>query len=119
MIKNWKEHSLHMDFPNIENARCSDIDLFYLYHDFLIIGEIKNKQGTYTEFQRKLHQQLIDKHKGGGIILYINHDKAIQKGDTMVDVSKAWVKEYYINHKWHKVNGYLTVNNAIQNIIER
>lgn len=120
MIRNWQEHGLHMDFSNIEvpQGRPSDVDMWYIDKSgFLIIGEIKNAMGTFTDGQRFLLQKLVDSHKGGGTILYITHHKDVHKGDTFVDVASCKVEEYYWNGKWRKPRSYTTVNEAIRKLL--
>lgn len=118
MIRDWKEHSLKMDFSNIETpvGRPSDIDLWYIDRGFLIIGEIKNAKGTFTDGQRHLLQKLIDNHKGGGIILYITHNRDVHQGDTFVDVSQCKVAEYYWRGQWRTPRQYTTVNDAFKKL---
>lgn len=51
MIRDWNEHSLHMDFSNIETSpgKPSDVDMWYISKsNFLIIGEIKKQPRWYT-----------------------------------------------------------------------
>lgn len=107
MIKNWDFHSLHMDFSSMYkgNDHPSDIDMVYLGRNkFLIIAEIKHERGTFTVGQRHLLETLIDGWKFGGMVIYVNHDRMVQHGDTDVDVSECFVKEYYIKGtgRWEK-----------------
>lgn len=121
MIRNWNEHSLHMAFDNIETpyGRPSDIDLWYItYNGFLIIGEIKNSKGTFTDGQKALLKRLIDNHKGGGTILYITHEKDVHKGDSMVDVAQCRVSEYYWQGKWRTPKQPTTVNEAFKKLLD-
>ena len=109
-----------MDFSNIEVpvGRPSDVDLWYIDKSgFLIIGEIKNAKGTFTDGQRYLLQRLIDNHKGGGTILYITHHRDVHRGDTIVDVSQCKVSEYYWNGKWRTPKQYTTVNDAFKKLL--
>lgn len=120
MIRNWQEHNLYMDFQNIDTPRGkpSDVDMFYIAsNNFLIISEIKNGKGTFTDGQRALFKKLIDNHKGGGTILYITHNKDVHKGDTVVDVSQCKVEEYYWYGKWVKPRQYTTVNDAFRKLL--
>lgn len=108
-----------MDFANIKTpvGRPSDIDMWYIDKSgFLIIGEIKNAKGTFTDGQRYLLARLVDSHKGGGTILYITHNKDVHQGDTFVDVSQCQVSEYYWHGKWIVPRRYTTVNEAIQKL---
>lgn len=119
MIRDWQEHSLYMDFSNIETpqGRPSDIDMWYITtNGFLIIGEIKNRKGTFTDGQKALLKKIVDRHKGGGTVLYITHNKDVHIGDSMVDVSKCQVSEYYWNGEWIKPREYTTVNDAFKKL---
>ena len=120
MIRNWEEHGLHMDFSNIRvpQGRPSDVDLWYIDRSgFLIIGEIKNAKGTFTDAQKYLLAKLVDNHKGGGTILYITHHRDVHQGDTIVDVSRCKVEEYYWHGKWIKPKQYTTVNEAFDKLL--
>lgn len=120
MIRDWNEHNLHMDFQNIRapKGRPSDIDMWYISNtNFLIIGEIKNGKGEFTEAQKWLLSRIIDNHKGGGTILYITHNKDVHRGDTIVDVAQCQVSEYYWHGKWHKPKQPTTVNEAFAKLL--
>jgi len=120
MIKDWDEHNLHMDFSHIDTAQGhpSDVDMWYITPtNFLIVGEIKNERGTFTDAQRRLLKKLIDHHKGNGTILYITHNKDVHRGDRIVDVSRCVVKEYYWNGKWRTPKKPTTVNEAFQKFL--
>ena len=106
-----------MNFGNIETPKGhpSDIDMWYITKDnFLIIGEIKNRKGSFTDFQRWMNERLIESHSGGGTVLYIEHDKDVHFGDTEVDVSKCYVKEYLWDGQWIKPQKPTTVNEAFK-----
>lgn len=121
MIRNWQEHQLNMDFSNIETpqGKPSDIDMWYISKtNFLIIGEIKNEMGYFTDSQKWLLAKLIDQHKGGGTILYITHEKDVHKGDRFVDVSKCQVAEYYWHGKWYVPRQPITVNEAFAKLLD-
>ena len=121
MIRDWEEHNLHMDFSNINTSpgKPSDVDMWYISKaNFLIIGEIKNAKGTFTQGQKYLLTRLIDNHKGGGAILYITHNKDVHKGDKFVDVSKCQVTEYYWQGKWRTPRKPTTVNEAFKVLTE-
>ena len=121
MIRNKQEQTLFMDFHNIKTPRGhpSDIDLWYITPEgFLILGEIKNAKGTFTEFQRLLNENLIAAHKGGGTVLYIVHNKDVHKGDREVDVSECLVKEYLWKGEWITPKHPITVNEAFAKLIE-
>lgn len=99
MIKNWDYHELHMDFSSMYDGgdHPSDIDMFYICKDnTLIIGEIKNAKGTFTDGQRRLLARVLNCHKYDAVGLYITHDKFVQNGDKEVDVSKCKVQEVYL-----------------------
>lgn len=121
MIRDWKEHQLNMDFSNIDTpqGKPSDVDMWYISKtNFLIIGEIKNGKGTFTDSQKWLLAKLIDNHTGGGTILYITHDKDVHKGDRFVDVSRCQVSEYYWHGKWYKPRQPITVNQAFAKLLD-
>lgn len=105
MIRNWDFKNLGMDFSNCDvgNGVPSDIDMFYLAKNgFLVLGEIKNERGYFSDGQRNLLRMIIDNYSHGGMILYIEHNKYRQNGDEFVDVAECFVKEYYSNHSWKK-----------------
>lgn len=119
MIRDKQEQTLFMDFHNIETPRGkpSDIDMWYITREnFLIIGEIKNEKGHFSDFQRQMNERLIDSHKGGGTVLYIEHDKDVHKGDLEVDVAKCLVREYLWGGKWVKPQKPTTVNEAFDRL---
>lgn len=121
MIRDWQEHSLYMDFSNIDTpyGKPSDVDMWYISHsNFLIIGEIKNGKGYFTDGQKRLLAKLIDNHKGGGTILYITHDRDVHRGDRFVDVSKCQVAEYYWHGKWYVPKQPITVNEAFAKLLD-
>ena len=121
MIRNWQEHELHMDFSNIDTpqGKPSDVDMWYISKtNFLIIGEIKNEKGYFTDSQKWLLARLIDNHKGGGTILYITHDKDVHVGDKTVDVSRCQVAEYYWHGKWYVPKQPITVNQAFAKLLD-
>jgi len=102
MIHNWEYHSLHLDFSSMYdgNDHPSDIDMFYLCRDnTLIIGEIKSNRGHFSAGQKRLIRRLIDLHDGDGVGLYITHDKLVQAGDRVVDVSICPVELLYIKEE--------------------
>ena len=118
MIRDWKRHSLYMDFSNLQmpKGRPSDIDMFYLCPDngILVLGEIKNRKGTFKYYQRNLFQQIVDNYTPAGMILYIIHDEFVEQGAEMVDVSKCEVAEYYWEGKWYKPHKLLRVREALE-----
>ena len=121
MIRSWAEHQLNMDFSHIDTpcGKPSDVDMWYISkNNFLIIGEIKNEMGYFTDGQRHLLAKLIDNHKGGGTILYITHDKDVHVGDRTVDVSRCQVAEYYWHGKWHVPKQPTTVNEAFTKLLD-
>ena len=98
MIKNWNFHNLYMDYSSMFDSdnHPSDIDMFYIgKDDILIIGEIKNEQGTLRDGQRRLLEKVANNWKRDAICLFITHNKYVQNGDTRVDVPNCYVKEYY------------------------
>lgn len=119
MIKNWKQHDLYMDFSNMNYGRGqpSDIDMFFIgRNNTLIIGEIKNERGYFGDYQRSLLKTIADNYKYDAIIIYINHDKRVEDGDTVVDVSLCEVKEIYYKNKqkWMIPKHYTVVGDVIQ-----
>ena len=120
MIRDWQEHSLNMDFSHIDTkyGRPSDIDMWYITpSNFLIIGEIKNSKGRFNDGQKALLKRIVDSHKGGGTILYITHNQDVHRGDTIVDVSRCKVSEYYWHGKWRTPKQYTTVNEAFNKLL--
>lgn len=104
------------------NDHPSDIDMFYLCKDrTLIIGEIKSERGTFNDGQRWLITDLLNMHKGDGIGLYITHDKLVQNGDKVVDVSVCPVVEIYIKNEgvWRKPKKPVSVNGILKYYKER
>ena len=105
-----------MDYSNI-GVVCSDIDLFHLTpKGFLILGEIKNTKGEFTQGQKALLSKVIDAHKQGGTVLYITHDHDVHQGDRTVDVSECLVEEYYWNGEWITPYRYITVKDAMEKL---
>lgn len=103
MIRDWRQHSLYMDFSGLTNERGyhpSDIDLFWLGKNHIVFGEIKNECGTFTDGQMRLFTKLVDGYDGKAILLLITHDKYIERGDTIVDVSCCLVQQYYYKQQW-------------------
>ena len=100
----------------------SDIDMFYICEDgTLIIGEIKNIKGTFTDGQRNLLTKVLNMHKGDAVGLYITHDKFVQNGDKSVDVSSCKVQEIYIKseREWRQPKSIVTVKTIINYYKER
>lgn len=117
MIRDRQEQLLFMDFSGIETKKGhpSDLDMWYILDNgLLIIGEIKSSKGRFGKFQRMLIERLISQHKGGGTALYIEHTKDVHKGDTEVDVSKCYVKEYLWHGEWIVPQKPITVNEAFR-----
>lgn len=105
MIRNWKQHDLYMDFSkmNYGIGQPSDIDMFFIgANKTLVLGEIKNERGTFNNYQRELLMTIADNYKYDAIIIFITHDKRVEDGDKIVDISTCQVKEIYSNkeHKW-------------------
>lgn len=87
------------------NHHPSDIDMFYLGKGkVLIIGEIKNEKGTLQKGQRRILEKIAEGWKHDSLVLYIVHDKYVQRGDTMVNVAECYVREIYYKkiHAWRK-----------------
>lgn len=119
MIKNWVQHDLYMDFSNMDYGRGqpSDIDMFYIGKDnTLIIGEIKNERGHFSDWQKKLLTTIADNYKYNAIILFIQHNKRVEDGDKSVDITYCEVKEiYYKNEKKWRIPKHMTfVGDVIQ-----
>lgn len=114
MINDWKQHELYMSFEGM-TPHPSDIDLFVLKGNTLIIGEIKNERGTFKDGQRALLAKLVDGWKYKAILIYIVHKNYVQNGDTQVDVANCEVKEYYYKGKWRKPREYTTVKMVVEN----
>lgn len=123
MIRNWNYQKLNMDFSTgFGSDHPSDIDMFYLCNDnTLILGEIKNKTGTFTQGQRRLLERVIDTHSADGVALYILHDLFYQNGDRTVDVMTCIVAEIYEKSKgyWRTPNRVVTVYEVLKYYKER
>lgn len=107
-----------MDFSSMfaGNDHPSDIDMFYICNDnTLIIGEIKNESGIFTDGQRRLMTKLLRLHNGDGVGLYITHNKLVQNGDNVVDVSSCIVREIFTkaDNKWRKPTRIVTVREVL------
>lgn len=105
MINNWKQKQLNIDYSrlNFGRGQPSDIDLIYYGRDnILLLGEIKNEMGTFTENQKRLYEHIADNYKGICIVLYITHNKRVEDGDYIVDLADGKVREMYYKGKWHK-----------------
>lgn len=105
MIHNWKQKQLNIDYSNLNFGRGqpSDIDLIYYGRDnILLLGEIKNEQGRFTEQQKRLYEHIADNYKGKCLVLYITHNKKVENGDYKVDLAEGIVKEIYYQGQWHK-----------------
>lgn len=121
MIRDWDEHNLHMDFSNINvpHGKPSDIDMWYILPSgFVILGEIKNHSGQFKPFQKQLLCRLVDELQNGGTILYIIHDQDVHMGATEVNIANCLVQEYYWQGEWIEPRVPITVNKAIQKIME-
>lgn len=124
MIKNWTHHNLHMDFSSMfeGNDHPSDIDMFYLCDDgTLIIGEIKNECGEFAQGQRRILTKVLKAHKWDAVGLYITHNKYVQDGDTVVDVSECPVQEIYIKSEgvWREPKKPVNVKQILNYYKER
>lgn len=118
MINNWNYHNLYMDYSSMYGKNHpSDIDMFYIgKDDILIIGEIKNEQGSLHTGQRKLLEKVVNNWKYDAICLFIIHDKYVQLGDKKVDVPECYVKEYYWKKfkKWVKPQKDIKVKEILE-----
>lgn len=104
MIRNWKQKQLNIDYSRLNFGRGQPSDIDFMYrgrNHILLLGEIKNERGTFTDWQRKMYEDIADNYKGHCIILYITHNKRVEDGDTEVDLSEAIVREMYYNGSWH------------------
>ena len=118
MIKNYQRQQLQMDFSTgMGNDHPSDIDLYYMANyngqPILILGEIKNEQGTFGKGQRRILQLLADGFKYRALIIYITHNKRVEDGDVKVDVMNCPVSEIYENGKWQIPSCSVTVKRFI------
>lgn len=118
MIDNWEYHNLYMDFSSMfeGNDHPSDIDMFYLFADnTLLLAEIKSCHGHFAAGQKRLLKKIIDAHNGDGVCLYITHDKLVQNGDKVVDVSVCPVKEIYVKGEagWRPPKQAVTVTDVL------
>lgn len=116
-MRNWQRHGLHMKFDNcnVGHGKPSDIDMMYIGRNgFLVLGEIKNEEGLLGDGQRSLLEQIADNHKQGAMVIYITHNKYVEKGDEEVDVAECFVEEYYYNGQWHQPQTFLTVREVIE-----
>lgn len=98
------------------NDHPSDIDMFYLCKDnTLIIAEIKSERGFFAGGQRSLITKIINAHNGDAIGLYVTHDKLVQNGDKVVDVSICPVKELYMKceAEWRVPKHEITVKDVL------
>lgn len=104
-IRNPKQQTLFLNFYNIKCpvGRPSDIDMFYMGDKFLILGEIKNECGTFSDGQKHLYEKLAENFTKDVYILFIKHNKYVEKGDTEVDIAEALVNECYV-----KGEGWIT-----------
>lgn len=121
-IRNWNNHQVKLDFKNLrfgpkQNKRPSDIDMFYLHRDTLILADGKNAVGTFSEGQKRLYQALIDGHRGGGYFFYFTHNAFQQNGDTSVDVAGCFIEEYYYKGQWRRPLKPTTMYEALHKII--
>ena len=61
-IKKWEQKQLNIDYSHLNFGRGqpSDIDLIYYGRDnILILGEIKNERGKFTDQQKRLYEHII------------------------------------------------------------
>ena len=119
MIRNWQYHNLYMDFSSMFEGtdHPSDIDMFYLCKDgTLILGEIKNESGTFSGRQKALLAKVMKLHSGDAVGLYITHNRRVQDGDNMVDVSACYVKEIFLKTegRWRRPLRPVTVKEILE-----
>jgi hypothetical protein len=98
MISDWNRQKLNIDFGNIKvpSGRPSDIDFYYVGHDYIIFAEIKNEVGQLKKGQKRLYEELADNLKHKTVyVYYMTHNKFVEKGDLSVDVAECVIKEYY------------------------
>lgn len=109
-IQNWNNFNVRLDFKNLRfgkenNKRPSDIDMFYIQKNILIIADGKNERGELHSGQRWVYESLIngwDKgYKNKGFFILFKHDSYQQNGDTTVDVADCEIDEYFFAGKWH------------------
>ena len=97
---NWNQLRLGMDFSGM---KASDIDMISLRpNGVLILGEIKNKFGTFSEGQRLIYTTIADRYCGDCIVLYITHNERVEEGAEKVEVAQQTVQEYYWKGQWFK-----------------
>ena len=128
-IQNWANHSVELDFKGLrfgpkQNKRPSDIDMFYLHGNTLILGEGKNEIGTLKDGQKWLYEKLINgwcESGKKGYFIFFTHNKFQQNGDTNVDVATCPVKEYYYHDgkigRWLQPQQITTVSQAMHKIV--
>lgn len=125
-IKNWKQHGLEMDFTDLHwgkngQFRPSDLDLFFVWGNLLIIGEIKNEHGELKDGQRKILERLATRWclspAKKAIVFYVTHDKRVEDGDTRVNVARTEVQEYFWKGQWHQQNTPLTLREAMDKLL--
>ena len=120
MIKDWNRARLGMDFSGMYmegKGVPSDIDMFYLCSDgTLILGEIKNECGTFTQGQKRLYETIANNYKNNVVIIFIVHDKYVEKGDTIVDVANCKVREYYWKGNWFTPRNITLVKDVVNKL---
>ena len=113
-VRNWEQQRLGMDFGNI-CVPCSDIDLMHVTAGgWLVLGEIKNETGELKGMQRKLLASIVDQYKAGGVVIYMKHNKYVERDDKTVDVAGCKVVEYYWNGRWIVPETNVTVNEIMK-----
>lgn len=120
-IADWDRKQLKIDYSscNVGFGQPSDIDLFYVgANHTLVLGEIKNKYGTFTKKQQDLYREIADHHNADVIILYITHDKRVEDGDEVVDIADCEVEAIYYNkykeQGFRKPSRRISVRDVIQ-----
>lgn len=120
MIRNWDRARLGMDFSGMYmegKGVPSDIDMCYLCSDGTVIfGEIKNECGTFSQGQKMIYETLAKNYKNNVVILFIIHDKYVEKGDTIVDVANCKVREYFWKGNWYTPKNDLLVKEVVDKL---
>jgi len=98
-IKNWEERNLPIDYSSMFEGgkHPSDIDMFYLFPDGLILfGEFKNEQYNRNswEKQKALFQRVLNNFNNEAIWLFMVHDQYVQCGAKVVNGLECVIKEY-------------------------
>lgn len=98
-IKNWDERNLPVDYSSMFDGgkHPSDIDMFYLFPDGLIMfGEFKNElyNKNSWEKQKSLFQRVLDGINGEALWLFMVHNAYVESGAKAVNGLDCVIKEY-------------------------